>query len=104
MSESHQTPEEDLFELGGYILNCAEMALSPRGGARYSALRFMEVYRRILDLTDRLDCIDHDQFLKEMKQKLGGIPIERDNPEQTRDGIMNVLLDFAEESARRIDG
>lgn len=104
MSETQQTPEETLFELCGYILNCAEMTLSPRGGARYSALRFMEVYSRILGFINRLDCISEDTFLNNMNQKLGAISIEIDNIEQTREDIMKILLDFADESVRRMDG
>lgn len=99
MSESGQ---EHIFEFAGYVLNCAEMSISLRGSPRYSALRFLEVFRRIVDLYEHFDCIEPDSFLVELKEKLRDIPIERNNVEATRAGIQDLLILVADEAAKRV--
>ena len=95
--------EETIFELSGYILNCAEMVISPRGSPRYSALRFMAVFRRISELHKYIECLDKDPFLLELAEKLNKVPIESNNTDATRNGIQDLPLEFAVEANKRIE-
>jgi len=97
-----QTAEEYVFELAGFILNCAEMALSPRGNPRYSALRFLSILRQLIELPQYVECLKEDAFLRSVLDELDEMPIERDDLEATRRSIQEILLRFAEEASRRI--
>jgi hypothetical protein len=94
--------EEYIFELAGFILNCAEMALSPRGSHRYSALRFLSILRQLIELPEYVECLEEDAFLKTVLDDLDEMPIERDDLEATRGSIQELLLRFAEEANERI--
>ncbi len=96
------TGKEYIFELSGYILNCAEMVLSPRGNTRYSVLRYMDVLRRIIDIPEYADCIEKDPHLKQLKEKLGKLPIEVNQMEELRKGLQKLIIDHAEEATKRI--
>ena len=96
------TADEYLFELSGYVLNCAQMVLSPRGGTRYSVLRFMDVLRRVIDLPEYADCIQQDPYLLELKQKLGKLPIERNQMDKLGNELQGLLNEFAMEAGQRI--
>jgi hypothetical protein len=98
-----QSAEEVIFELSGYVLNCAEMALSPRGSPRYSALRFIQIFNRIANLYESVEGIKKDDFLEELQEKLRKVPIERDKTEETRKGIQALLIEYAVEANKRID-
>jgi hypothetical protein len=98
-----QTAEDIVFELSGYVLNCAEMALSPRGSPRYSALRFIQVFNRIANLFEQVECIKKDDFLQGIQEKLSKVPIERDKTEETRKGIQALLVEYAVEANNRIE-
>jgi len=97
-----QTAEEHVFELAGFILNCAEMALSPRGNPRYSALRFLSILRQLIELPEYIECLEEDAFLRSVLDELDEMPIERDDLEATRRSIQEILLRFAEEANRRM--
>jgi hypothetical protein len=97
-----QTADEYFFELAGFILNCAEMALSPRGNPRYSALRFLSILRQLIELPEYIECLEEDAFLRSVLVELDEIPIERDDFEATRRSIQEILLRFAEEASRRM--
>jgi len=97
-----QTAEEHVFELAGFILNCAEMALSPRGNPRYSALRFLSILRQLIELPEYVESLKEDAFLRLVLDELDEMPIERDDLEATRRSIQEILLRFAEEASRRI--
>jgi len=101
-SDSKTTSKEYLFELSGYILNCSEMVLSPRGNTRYSVLRFIDVLRRVIDLPEYASCFQSDPFLKQLKEKLGKLPIEGNQMEELRKELQNLLLEYAEEAGKRI--
>jgi hypothetical protein len=96
------TANEYIFELSGYILNCAEMAVSPRGSPRYSALRFIEVLRKVIDLPEYADCVHGDLYLTELKGKLSKVPTERNQTEEMRGSLQNLLLEYASEASKRI--
>jgi hypothetical protein len=97
-----QTAEEYVFELAGFILNCAEMALSPRGNPRYSALRFLSILRQLIELPEYVESLEEDAFLRSVLVELDEMPIERDDLEATRRSIQEILLRFAEEASRRM--
>jgi hypothetical protein len=97
-----QTAEEYVFELAGFILNCAEMALSPRGNPRYSALRFLSILRQLIELPEYVECLEEDAFLRSVLIELDEMPIERDDLEATRRSIQEILLRFTEEASRRM--
>jgi len=96
------TGEQYLFELAGYLVTCAEMALSPRGSPRYSALRFVEVVKRLVDLPRYVHSLKEDPFLTQISKKFQNLKIEQDQTEQLRTQLQEILLDFADEGARRI--
>lgn len=99
---SKPNANEYIFELCGYILNCAEMVLSPRGSTRYSVLRYMDVLRRVIDISDYVDCVDEDAYLLELKEKLQKLPIEGDQMEKLREALQGLLLEYAEEANKRV--
>jgi hypothetical protein len=96
------TANEYVYELSGYILNCAEMAVSPRGNSRYSALRFMEVLQRVIDLPEYAECIQKDPYLMSLKGKLSMVPMERDQKEEMRKALQDLLIEYAGEASKRI--
>jgi hypothetical protein len=99
--EENMAGEEYVFELAGYLMTCAEMALSPRGSPRYSALRFIEVVRRLIDLPKFVSCLKEDQFLFKIKKQLESLKIEQNDMEQLRSQLQAILVEFAEEGGRR---
>jgi len=99
--QSSITAEEYLFEFTGYLVTCAEMALSPRGSPRYSALRFVEATRRLIDLPSFVHCLNKDPFLLEIRKKLDQLKIEQNEMDQLRNQLKTLLLEFAEEASRR---
>ena len=96
------TADEYYFELSGYVLNCAQMVLSPRGGTRYSVLRFLDVLRRVIDLTEFAECINEDPYLIELKEKLVQLPIERDQMDELGEALQELLNEYAVEASQRI--
>ncbi len=103
MSVEYKTSSDDyLFELSGYVLNCAEMVLSPRGSTRYSVLRFIDVLRRVIDLPEYADCFKKDEYLTQLKGKLSKLPIEGNQMEELQKELQKLLLEYAEEAGRRL--
>jgi hypothetical protein len=97
-----QTAEEYVFQLAGFTLNCAEMALSPRGNPRYSALRFLSILRQLIEMPEYVECLKEDAFLNTVLDDLDDMPIERDDLEAIRGSIQELLLRFAEEASERM--
>lgn len=95
------TGDEYVFELSGYILNCAEMVLSPRGNTRYSVLRYIDVLRRVIDISEYAECIKKDEYLHLLKEKLNKLPIERNQMEELRKELQKLLIEYAEEAGKR---
>jgi hypothetical protein len=96
------TANEYVFELSGYILNCAEMAVSPRGNPRYCALRFMEVLQKVIDLPEYAECVQKDPYLMVLKGKLSKVPMERDQMEEMRKVLQDLLIEYAGEASKRV--
>lgn len=101
-NESNTSSKDYLFELSGYILNCAEMVLSPRGSTRYSVLRFIDVLRRVIDLPEYADCFPKDEYLIQLKKKLSTLPIEGNQLEELNKELQVLLLEYAEEAGKRL--
>lgn len=99
---SKPTADEYLFELSGYIVNCAQMVLSPRGGTRYSVMRFLDVLKRVIDFSEYAECIQQDPYLLELKEKLDKLPIERNEMDELGDALQELLNEFAIEASQRI--
>lgn len=98
--------EDYLFELIGYLLTSAEMVVEGRGPPIYSALRFLEVAHRLIDLPKYLDCLDEDAYLVELKRGIDKIKLARARDKGVdilRDGIKEILLDIASEALRRVE-
>lgn len=96
------TNEEHIFQFAGYLITCAEMALSPRGSPRYSALRFIEVYRRLTDLHKSVDCIAEDKFLINIKERIDQLNRDPNQMEDFRSQLHEILLEFADEATQRL--
>ena len=96
------TADEYVFELSGYIINCAQMVLSPRGGTRYSVMRFLDVLRRVIDISEYADCIQQDPYLLELKEKIEKLPIETNEMDKLGEELQALLNEFATEINQRI--
>ncbi len=94
--------EEYIFELAAYLVTCAEMSLSPRGTRRYSAMHFIRVLRRIIDLPDFVKCLEKDLFLQKIKAELDQLKTGIGQQEEFQRQLQKVLIEFAEEAERRI--
>jgi hypothetical protein len=90
-----------VFEFVGYLLTCAEMSLSSRGSPRYSALRFIEAARRLIDLPKSATHFGEDLFLSDIRKRLDCLKIEQDEVKQLHDQLKDLLLEFADEAAKR---
>lgn len=98
--------EDYLFELIGYLLTSTEMVVEGRGPPIYSALRFLEVAYRLIDLPKYLDSLDEDAYLVELKRGIDKIKPARARDKGVdilRDGIKELLLDIASEALRRVE-
>lgn len=89
--------EDYIFELAGYLLTCAAMALSGvrEGSPRYSANRFLIALRKLVDSPAYLQGLDNDPFLRGIVEKLDGIKLEHEE-------LQDLQMEFAVEATKRL--
>ena len=89
--------ENNLFELAGYLITCATMALwgEREGSPRYSANRFLISLRNVIELNKNVDSLKADPFLESIGKKLDDINIDFKD-------LLMLQMDFAEEASKRI--
>ena len=90
--------EDYLFELAGYLVTCASMALSGEreGSPRYSANRFLIALRKLVDVPKFVEGLSEDPFLSDIVEKLDGVKLELDD-------LQSLQMDFAFEATKRLD-
>jgi hypothetical protein len=93
--------EEYIFQLSGYILTCAEEALSDRGDLRHAILRFLEILKRVIEMS-QYEEISEDKFLLDLKVKIATLPRDKNQMDAMLDEVEKLLVDFAEESLNRL--
>jgi hypothetical protein len=90
--------EEYIFELAGYLVTCAAMALSGEreGSPRYSANRFLIALRKLVDSPEYVEGLEEDPFLRGIVEKLDDIKLEHDQ-------LQDLQMEFAVEASKRLD-
>jgi hypothetical protein len=90
--------EDYLFELAGYLVTCAAMALSGEreGSPRYSANRFLIALRKLVEVPDYVEGLATDPFLRKIVDKLDGIKLELEE-------LQGLQMEFAAEASKRLD-
>lgn len=90
--------EEYLFELAGYLVTCAAMALSGEreGSPRYSANRFLIALRKLVDSPVYVEGLADDPFLRGIVEKLDDIKLEHEE-------LQGLQMEFAIEATKRLD-
>jgi hypothetical protein len=89
--------EDYLFELAGYLLTCATMALSGEreGSPRYSANRFLVDLSKLIVLPRYVESLEEDPFIKGLTKKLQGISLNFDK-------LQRLRMEFAVEASQRL--
>lgn len=89
--------EEYLFELAGYLVTCATMALSGEreGSPRYSANRFLIALRKLVEIPDYVAGLADDPFLRGIVEKLESIRMEIEE-------LQTIQMEFATEASKRL--
>ena len=89
--------EDYIFEIAGYLVTCATMALSGEreGSPRYSANRFLIALRKLVDVPKYVDGLSEDPFLNEILKKLDKIKLELGD-------LKDLQLEFAVEASQRL--
>ena len=89
--------EDFIFEIAGYLVTCASMALSGdrEGSPRYSANRFLIAFRKLVDVPKYVDGLSEDPFLNEILKKLDEIKLELGD-------LQDLQLEFAVEASQRL--
>ena len=89
--------EDYIFEIAGYLVTCASMALSGEreGSPRYSANRFLIALRKLVDVPKYVDGLSEDPFLNEILKKLDEIKLELGD-------LQDLQLEFAVEASQRL--
>jgi hypothetical protein len=101
--------KEYIFEIIGYILTSAEMVTSGRGPSFYSALRFIEVAERLINIYKYVDCLEEDPYLIKINEKLNKIKLNiralggEGKREDFENNLKKLLIDVATEKLRRIE-
>jgi len=90
--------EDYIFELAGYLITCATMALSGdrEGSPSYSANRFLIALRKLVDSAVYVEGLKNDPFLHEIVEKLDSIKLEYEE-------ILSLQMEFAVEAGKRLD-
>jgi hypothetical protein len=90
--------QEYIFELAGYLVTCATMALSGEreGSPRYSANRFLIALRKLVDSPAYVDCLVDDPFLRGIVEKLDDLKLEHEK-------LQGLQMEFAVEARKRLD-
>ena len=93
-----KTGEEYIFELAGYLVTCASMALSGEreGSPRYSANRFLIALRKLVDSPEYIEGLADDPFLRGIVEKLEEIKLEHGE-------LQSLQMEFAVEASKRLD-
>ena len=93
-----KTGEEYIFELAGYLVTCASMALSGEreGSPRYSANRFLIAFRKLVDSPEYVEGLADDPFLQGIVEKLDEINLEHE-------ALQKLQMEFAVEASKRLD-
>ena len=92
------TNRDDIFELAGYLVTCATMALSGEreGSPQYSANRFLLTLRKVIELNKHIEDLKADPFLDRIIDKLDEKKLELKD-------LQELQMEFVEEATRRID-
>ena len=95
--------EEYIFELAGYLVTCASMALSGEreGSPRYSANRFLIALRKLVDSPEYVEGLADDPFLRGIVEKLDGIKL--DGIKLDHEELQGLQMEFAVEASKRLD-
>lgn len=90
--------EDYVFELAGYLVTCAAMALSGEreGSPRYSANRFLIALRKLVDSPAYVEGLKDDLFLRGIVEKLDGVKLEHEE-------LQGLQMEFAVEASKRLD-
>ena len=93
-----KTGDEYIFELAGYLVTCASMALSGEreGSPRYSANRFLIALRKLVDSPTYVEGLADDPFLRGIVEKLDEIKLEHEE-------LLSLQMEFAVEASKRLD-
>jgi len=96
--EEKSAKGNDLFELAGYLVTCATMALSGdrEGSPSYSANRFLITLRKVIELNKHFEYLKADPFLEKIEEKLDDITLEFKD-------LQRLQMEFAKEASKRID-